>query len=244
MDIKRLLIADKLPIFAEELARRLCGTFQVRFCHDGPSAVHLLETFQPHVLVLDMMLPGIDCSGIAHIIQTCPTQPAILATVNQITPFVEHFAQQVKIDYFMSKPCEFGSLTNRICEIAGNPPKDRFLTEGLDSTISNMIATLNVSFNHKGFDYLCYGIDRFSRDPGISMTRDLYPDIARQFHVRPEAVEHDIRRAIDAAWRSANPNTWRLYFPAGMGDTIPRPTNTAFISTLARRLRLCQVRRA
>ena len=244
MDIQRLLIADKMPLFAEELAQRLCGTFRIQICHDGASAKKLLDTFHPHVLVLDMMLPGLDGAGLAQSILACPTNPGILATVTQITPFVEHFAQQIEIDYFMYKPCELGSLASRICEIANAPRRGISIPQTLDPTITNMVATLNVSFNHKGFDYICYGIDRYSRNPGISMSKDLYPDIAQQFHVQPAAVEHDIRRAIDAAWRSANPNTWRLYFPSGLGEYSPRPTNTTFISTLARRLRLCQVRRA
>lgn len=239
MNIKKLLIADHSPLLVDELTQRLKGTFLIRSCCDGITAGKLLEAFQPDVVVLDAMLSGTDGISLIQKVIRGPERPAVLLTTTLITPFVEHLAIHSKVDYILTKPCGIDVLTERVCEIAGHPRGAVFVPAGMDMTVANMLLALNVSMNHKGYAYLCYGVDWYRRHPGYSVTGGLYPAISRQFDVTPAAVEHDIRRAIDAAWRSGNPSVWKLYFYTDWTSHTPRPTNTTFIATLARRCQLC-----
>lgn len=238
MDIQKLLIVDHSPLLVEELTRRLNGTFLIRSCNDGTTAEQLLETFRPDVVVLDLMLSGVDGVGLVQRLIGKPNRPAILLTTALVTPFVEYLAINAKVDYILTKPCGIEVLTERVCEIAGHACGDIFMPEQQDTTIPNMLLALNVSMNHKGFAYLRYGIDWYRSHPGGSVTGELYPAISRRFKASEAAVEHNIRRAIDAAWKSGNENVWKIYFSQWAG-CVPRPTNTTFIATLARRCEIC-----
>lgn len=236
MDIQKLLIADHSPLLVDELTQRLNGTFLIRSCSDGITARQLLTSFRPDVVVLDLMLTGNDGISLVQSIITQPHRPAILLTTTLITPFVEYLAINAKVDYILTKPCDIEVLITRVCEIAGHPCGAIFMPEQQDMTVCNMLLALNVSLNHKGYAYLCYGIDWYRTHPGESVTGGLYPAISKKFKVSRSAVEHDIRRAIDAAWRSGDLNVWKLYFYA---ERVSRPTNTIFISTLAHRYQAC-----
>lgn len=242
-EMKRLLIADASPVFADELTRRLGGTFQIMSCADGITAQTMLDTFQPHVLVIDLMLPYMDGLSLIEHAASGASRPAILATTRFMTPFVEQTLHRIDIDYLMYRPCDFGVMTDRICEISGTQRGDIFMPIVPGNAVTDMLTALNVSVNHKGFHYLRCGIELFSRTPNISMTKSLYPEIGRQFNVRADAVERDIRLAVCAAWNSQDPHIWRLYFGSDVHGTVPRPTNTTFISTLAARLQQ-QIRQA
>lgn len=238
MNIQKLLVADHSPVLVEELTRRLNGTFLIRSCTDGNTAQRLLESFQPDVVVLDTMLSGVDGIALVQRVANLSPRPAILLTTLLVTPFVEHLAIQSKVDYIMTKPCDLEVLTDRVCEIAGYACGDIFIPEMEDLTVRNMLLALNVSLNHKGFAYLNYGIEWYRQHPGESITGALYPAISRRFNASQSAVEHNIRRAIDAAWRSGNQSVWKIYFSQWGGYT-PRPTNTTFIATLAHRCEIC-----
>ena len=54
MDKKRVLLVDGSEDFAEAVAEVLREEFQVQICHEGREALQLLETYRPHVMVLDL----------------------------------------------------------------------------------------------------------------------------------------------------------------------------------------------
>ena len=60
MEKGRVLIAEGSEELALHLSEMLLGSYQVRCCSDGHEAQKLLSQFQPDVLVLDVMLPGVD----------------------------------------------------------------------------------------------------------------------------------------------------------------------------------------
>ena len=244
MNVKRLLIADNSEVFAQELTIRLEGSFQIQSCRDGYMAQKLLDSFRPHVVVLDLMMPGMDGLALMRSINQHPLQPKLLVTTKFMTAFIEHTIHSISFDYLMFKPCEFGVLADRICEIAMDPCRDIIMPSLPRSRAADMLTALNVSANHKGFRYLQYGVELFSQDPYVSVTKTVYPAIGEHFEVRADAVERDIRRAIHAAWVSHNPNTWQMYFTRDCSGYIPRPTNTTFIATLAQRLASPRMARA
>ena len=113
-----------------------------------------------------------------------------------------------------------------------------------DSTSAQLLYRLNVSANHKGFRYLEYGMEFFSANPDASVTKMVYPAIGDYFNTSAEAVERDIRRAISSAWENCDLHTWKMYFQCDRDGSIPRPTNTAFLATLAQRMSLQNRKRA
>lgn len=244
MKYKRLLIADSSDVIAEDLTQRLADRFQIAHCTDGFAAQRLLQSFQPDVVVLDLMLRGLDGIALMDWINQTDTPPKILVTTFFMTPFVERMLRCIPFDYMMQKPCDCGVLADRVWEIASDPGRDIIMSPRARSSATGMLHALQICVSHKGYQYLQYGVELYRDEPEASMTRTVYPAIGKRFQVTPEAVERDIRRAINTAWENCDAYIWRMYFDCGPNGTVPRPTNTVFISTLARRLNMEQEKRA
>ena len=244
MDLQRLLIADPSQIFIDDLVQRLAGNYDITCCTNGYDAQALLDRVQPHIVVLDLMMQGLDGIALINWLSQSPTPPKILITTRFLSPFIERIISRIPFDYVMYKPCDMGVLCDRINEVATDPCRDIIMSANPRSSSADMLYTLRICRSHKGFEYLNYGLDVFPDMPDASMTKSLYPAIARHFGVRSDAVERDIRRAIGSAWENCDPYTWRLYFDSDRNGAIPRPTNSVFITTLAQRLAMQHAKRA
>ena len=78
-------------------------------------------------------------------------------------------------------------------------------------------------------------------NPMQSITKELYPSVARQFNCNSAQVERSIRNAIQGAWNQRNEALWAQVFQPDEHGGIPRPSNAAFITRLADRLVLDQM---
>ncbi|MBQ3214545.1 MAG: response regulator [Oscillospiraceae bacterium] len=234
MDIKKLLIVDSSEVFARELAFRLEGALRIQICNDGAEALKELEAFRPDVAVLDLMMPVVDGLAMARAFCSRAVKPKILLTSYYMTPFLERSLASTGFDYFTLKPCDTGVLAQRICELAGVGEE-----APTNSSIGRMLLSLQFTRRHKGFHYLDFAIGMYR--PGMSMSKQVYPEIGERFDVRPYCVERDIRLAIQAAWNRRNTYLWRMYFGCDEYGNVLRPTNTEFIATLASRVNMRKV---
>ena len=75
------------------------------------------------------------------------------------------------------------------------------------------------------------------RQPGISLTKELYPGVGAMFGSSAPQVERSIRSAIQSAWNQRGPQDWGKLFPTGPNEISRRPSNGAVISRLADDLR-------
>ena len=81
---QRILVVDDDPDVVEMLARYLGREYDVVVARDGPGAMAAAsrEPF-PHLILLDIMMPGIDGLGVAHRLRMMPelkTVPIIFVT--------------------------------------------------------------------------------------------------------------------------------------------------------------------
>ena len=95
-----------------------------------------------------------------------------------------------------------------------------------------------------GYAYLREAVLLMVENPMQSITKELYPGVARQFGCTSSQVERSIRNAIQQAWEKRSDEVWSTVFQTDNTGTIPRPSNAAFVSRLADRLLLDQVQLA
>lgn len=72
----------------------------------------------------------------------------------------------------------------------------------------------------------------------LSVTKLLYPEVARRFSTSDKQVERAIRNTIETAWEKGDPNHMKEVF--GICHTMPgclRPTNTEFIEEVVKKVR-------
>ena len=71
-----------------------------------------------------------------------------------------------------------------------------------------------------------------------SVTKILYPDIAKKYHTTASRVERAIRHAIEVAWTRGRLETIETLFGYTVHAGKGKPTNSEFIALIADRLQL------
>lgn len=91
-----------------------------------------------------------------------------------------------------------------------------------------LLRNLGATGNLKGFRYAVHMIEQTERDPeaAIGLTKRLYPETGKQFHVSPASVERNMRTVIRICWNRGSPDLWTEI--AGMRITC-QPTNGTFL---------------
>ncbi|HIT34503.1 MAG TPA: response regulator [Candidatus Faecousia intestinigallinarum] len=238
MEMLRLLIADGSEEFCEILAEQVRREYYFKTCREGREALSLLRSFQPDILVLDMMLPGLD--GVSLLQQAASTghKPMVLATTRFVSSYVVEAVQRLEVGYLMVKPCDVQALIQRLQDLSRRLKTPVFTLAEPRTTVSNMLLRLGVSTKLRGYCFLREAVMLMAKDPAQSVTKELYPAVAALCDGNPKQVERAIRSAIHSAWAARDEKIWGQLFPPDSDGNIPRPTNAAFISMLADMLTL------
>lgn len=235
METRKVLIAEHSLEYCGGLAQILGDRFQVSTCQDGITALTQLEMFRPHVLVLDLSLPELDGLSVLRRAVTHSPRPKCLVTSTYISDYVQNAVDTLGVDLVILKPCDAHALADRIGELAGVEEISPLPLPSM--SISNILLDLNILTTRNGFRYLEEAIWMYHQNPGISMTKELYPAIGRRHHCSANSVERAIRGSIHEAWNIREDRVWITYFSSGRNGTVLRPSNSVFIATLSEHLR-------
>lgn len=91
----------------------------------------------------------------------------------------------------------------------------------------------------KGYRYLREAVWIAYQEPEVltSVTKRLYPEVAKRFNTTDKQVERAIRNAIETAWTNGKSDTLKACFKEMYGDGTIRPTNTKVIEKMVGFLR-------
>jgi DNA-binding response OmpR family regulator len=88
--------------------------FRVRCAYDGPSGLEEAQRFEPELIVLDIMLPGLDGVGVLRRLRQAGSRvPIIMLTARDTTLDKVHSLDHGADDY-LTKPFDIEELTARI----------------------------------------------------------------------------------------------------------------------------------
>lgn len=236
MQKRKLLIAESSAELSGALAELFRGSCQVRFCADGDETRKQLAAFRPDVVLLDLMLPGYDGLSLLQWAREQGMEFQVLATTRFCSDYVVETAQDLGVRYLMRKPCSISALAARVTDLLQNPPVGQETVRGPENGLREILTALGVPGKLRGSTYLRCAIPLFARDPLQSITKSLYPAVAKGCGCKASHVERSIRSAIEAAWKNRDENIWKLYFPTDAAGNVKRPTNGAFIARLAQSL--------
>ena len=71
-----------------------------------------------------------------------------------------------------------------------------------------------------------------------SVTKILYPSVAKKYSTTTSRVERAIRHAIEVAWDRGDVDTLNSYFGYTIQNNRGKPTNSEFIAMIADNMRL------
>lgn len=223
----------------------------VGVAHNGNDVLKVLEERVPDILILDIIMPHLDGLAVLEHLQAMRLQPQ--PKIIMLTAFgqeeITKKAVELGASYYILKPFDMEVLAQRIRQMIHNKsnfspsikpasiaPKGR----NLDASITNIIHEIGVPAHIKGYLYLREAITMVYNDVELlgSITKVLYPDIAKKFNTTASRVERAIRHAIEVAWSRGNLDSISSLFGYTISNSKAKPTNSEFIAMVADKLRI------
>ena len=130
--------------------------------------------------------------------------------------------------------------TGRFFVNSGIKKEEIKIEHDLEQDVTDMIHEIGVPAHIKGYQYLREAIMMAVEDMEMlnSITKILYPTIAKKFQTTPSRVERAIRHAIEVAWSRGKMETLDALFGYTVNHGKGKPTNSEFIALIADRIRL------
>ena len=225
--------------------------------YTGEEAIAMTRQFKPDVLVLDLCLPRTDGIGVLAALGSRDDNKTSVLIYSCIgNEEITRQAMANGASYYLFKDNDNGILVDRIRTLAGrdvhryappllynslhNPQLDTQLH--LERAITDIIHDIGVPAHIKGYQYLRVAITMSVQDMTIleSVTKRLYPAVAKQFQTTPSRVERAIRHAVEVAWDRGNVETLNSYFGYTVHNNKGKPTNSEFIAMIADKLTIAR----
>lgn len=110
----------------------------------------------------------------------------------------------------------------------------------LEKTISEFMLELGIPAHLRGYQFLRSAVEMCVDDMELvgSVTKLLYPDLAKMYQTTDTKIERAIRNAIEVSWERGNCDLFEELF--GYSNTLDytRPTNSEYIAVVADYIRL------
>lgn len=229
----------------------------ISVAHNGQECLSMLENVTPDILILDIIMPHLDGLGVLEKLRE--TNREKMPNVIMLTAFGQEDVTKKAVDlgasYFILKPFDMENLVNNIRQVNGQgqsviksnsqmtyrpqqPTEQK--PKNLDASITSIIHEIGVPAHIKGYLYLREAISMVYNDIELlgSITKVLYPDIAKKYNTTASRVERAIRHAIEVAWSRGNIESISSLFGYTVSMSKAKPTNSEFIAMVADKLRL------
>lgn len=248
----KLLIADESPASRAQMREGLmrAGYRNVEEAANGEEALAKIERIRPSAVLLDIWLSKLDGIGLlraCHANKKSEDKPVfiVVSSVTNQNLFVQ--ANEAGADLCLPKPVNMTSLCNHIESLLSGRQSDLARAAGavektpdIESQVTQIIHQIGVPAHIKGYQYLRTAILLTVQDNDIinSVTKVLYPSVAKKYATTTSRVERAIRHAIEVAWDRGDVDTLNSYFGYTIQQGRGKPTNSEFIAMIADNLRL------
>lgn len=248
-----VIIADDSAEFGQKCARILKGYgMEVELCEkDGYKIINTFQKQKADVIIADVFMPGLDILGVLNSLkEIAPNErPMVMAMSSFDNPRLEKETIGAGAAYYFLRPFDMNVMAQRIIQISDwknekSPilvKKDTVMTDTqLELLITEIIHEIGVPAHIKGYQYIRYSIMLAVKDETIigSITKTLYPTVAKKHNTTSSRVERAIRHAIEVAWDRGDIDTLNSYFGYTVQNNKGKPTNSEFIAMISDKIRL------
>lgn len=211
---------------------------------DGDEGIKQILRLKPDLVVVGMFLKGTDGCGVIRMVKKTWLDAKIIATGNANDEVIET-AMREGASYYLIKPFTIESAIERMRELMKDKPKDgkeigvsKKRPTSMDEKISEIFISIGIPPHIKGYGYLREGIKMTIEKPYLinSVTKELYPSIAKKFSTTASKVERAIRHAIEVAWNRGRIDAINAIFGTRIYLGTEKPTNSEFIALVADKL--------
>lgn len=224
---------------------------------DGEEAYEMIKHKEPDVVLLDIVMPKLDGLGVMDKVnhdRTIRKHPTFIMISAIGQEKITEDAFNLGADYYIMKPFDNDMVLNRIKHLKNKSAMTNtdarkvnayeknvdIRKPNLESDVTNIIHEIGVPAHIKGYQYLREAIIMSVNDVEMlnSITKILYPSIAKKYQTTPSRVERAIRHAIEVAWSRGKMDTIDELFGYTINNGKGKPTNSEFIALIADKIRL------
>lgn len=251
MKQKKVLIAHENGDFLRNMLSSLrgCGFECLSVSKNGEELMDAVKKEQPDVIIMDAFMARYDALAVLKLLPSAKlsVKPYTVVLSNSDNGVFEQQVLSSGADYYFIRPVDIDVLTERVSFLTGNGDTasnvvklNKSTAPDLEITVSEIMHELGVPAHIKGYQYLRDAIIMSVNDPEMmnSVTKVLYPTVAKHFSTTSSRVERAIRHAIEVAWDRGDIDVLGAYFGYTIQNSRGKPTNSEFIAMIADKLRL------
>ena len=224
---------------------------------NGQDAYELIRKSTPDVVILDLIMPKMDGLSLMNKVNedgAMIKMPFFIITSAISNENVIQDAFGYGAGYYLLKPFETNMIADRVKGvksynkripetkkiIGAGEDRKHFMERNIENDVTSIIHDVGVPAHIKGYQYLREAIIMSVNDNEMlnSITKILYPSIAKKFQTTSSRVERAIRHAIEVAWNRGRMDTIDELFGYTINAEKGKPTNSEFIALIADKIRL------
>lgn len=248
----KLVLADDNAEYRALITEKLRDCAQVvASVKSGAELISAVKSFPCDLIITDAALSEVD--GITAVREinklTFSEKPEIYFLSSFLSPEISAAATDLGVSMFMLKPYNLDALAEQVRSAQINkinrssapihlqtPDKK----PDLEVEVTNKIHHIGMPAHVNGYKYLreAIMISVLNQDAVNSITKELYPAVAKKYKTTPSRVERSIRTAIEIAWNRGDIDVLQSYFGYTVSNSKGKPTNSEFISLIADKIRL------
>ena len=247
----KILIAEESAAERHALREglRRAGFTVVEEAVNGEDALQKLKHGRFDAAIVNLLLTRLDGIGLLRQCKESDLAPVSRPLFLMLAPVANQAmiadAMSAGADSILMKPFDMNSLCEHLRRLLSTRGKasnaaEENATPDIETQVTKIIHQIGVPAHIKGYQYLRTAILLTIQDSDIinSVTKVLYPSVAKKYQTTTSRVERAIRHAIEVAWDRGDVDTLNSYFGYTIQNNRGKPTNSEFIAMIADNLRL------
>ena len=236
----KLLIVDDNYEFCDILRSYFEMCDEIVICdtaYNGIDALTMIDKYEPDVVVLDIIMPKMDGISVLEQLQAqkFSKMPCIIVESAIGLKSVTDQALALGASYYMIKPYRLEDLRHRIhmlLQTGGKPSSEHMIQE----SIKKIVIELGIPTNILGYSYIIEATEiLIAAERPCSMTKHVYPSIARKNNTTANCVESFVRKTINKDYTRKSSALLRIM--GNYDDGEKRPSNGRFLTMLAEKVK-------
>lgn len=243
----------------DQMLEKEKGFHVVGKADNGEDAYEMIMEKKPDLVLMDVIMPKLDGISVMERVRE-------KSSGEKIPPFIMITAagnDQVAGDafrrgasYYIMKPFDEAVVMDKIRRVCRGMAqltekeemktvmpyvnREEYIAQNLEHDVTKMLHEIGIPAHIKGYQYLrdAIAISVQEDDTLISVTKVLYPGIAKHHNTTASRVERAIRHAIEVAWERGRLDAIYDLFGYTVSSGKGKPTNSEFIALIADKIRL------
>lgn len=200
------------------------GGIEAALAPDGLQGLDLAWSFRPHVILLDLVLPGMSGLELLRRYRGEGGGARVVAVTGMLTEWCQRMCVAAGADFMLEKPISWEEL----------PQTLRLLEGGLEGECRRLLTAMGAKGREKGLRQTARCAALLGEGQ-CQLLKEAYIEVAAQERSSPDNVPKCVERVIKRLHLQGTPLYYQL-LGRGAGDRAP--TNREFLEILAQAARI------